>query len=147
MKNTNGGHGSGGDGVQEDGAFGLSGPEGEAQRMNLLVSLCSLLNQFSSPQVRGDFLHGDFHKDIKIQILPQLDELRWTLFPRWEGQILGEPDLRLNEGASHLNKLLSRSTEIFISSEEEGGSSVRWGILPQIPHRGINPQAPLKKKL
>ena len=24
-------------------------------------------------------------------------------------------------------------------------SSVRWGILPQIPHRGINPQAPLKK--
>jgi len=23
--------------------------------------------------------------------------------------------------------------------------SVRWGILPQVPHRGINPQAPLKK--
>jgi len=23
--------------------------------------------------------------------------------------------------------------------------SVRWGILPQIPHRGILPQAPLKK--
>ena len=28
-----------------------------------------------------------------------------------------------------------------------GRASVRWGILPQIPHRGINPQAPLKKKL
>ena len=48
------------------------------------IALQSLLAKFSHPMIRADFVNGKFGWNINLTLLPQLDELRWSLVPRWQ---------------------------------------------------------------
>ena len=87
-----------------------------ANNEEIIISLCSLLNQFSSPQVRGDYLHGKFNEVLRPEFLPQIDEMRWLLLPGWERHNLLTKDKRTQLASSHLKKLLGRSPEVLESS-------------------------------
>lgn len=82
-----------------------------------ILAYSSLLSQFSNPQVRADFVNGKFGPEFAPELLPQLDELRWILFPRWQPFSLEQPTLFMVEAANCLKKLLMRSTEEVSPSE------------------------------
>lgn len=48
------------------------------------IAVQSLLAQFAHPDVRGDFINGRFGLNVNSNLLPRLDELRWSIFPRWQ---------------------------------------------------------------
>ena len=93
------------------------------QEHEVIISLYSLLNQFSSSTVRGDFLHKKFGFHLNPEILPKLDELKWTIMPRWSGVGLWDQDPRRRTAAIHLKKLLNRSSEVF---DIETGATYAW---------------------
>jgi len=83
-----------------------------------LIQIQSLLAQFAHPTVRADFVNLKFGYSLSPDILPQLDELRWTLFPRWHlGSLIGS-NPRFSSAANHLRKLISLSEDIMVSNNE-----------------------------
>lgn len=78
----------------------------------LQCKLQSLLAQFSHPQVRADFLRGKFSVTINPNLLRSIDELRWTLFPRWRGGELLVHDTIFESAARHVRFLISRKDDI-----------------------------------
>lgn len=58
------------------------------------------------PRVRADLINHKFDLKTNKKFLLKLDELKWTLFPRWNGGSLVASD-RYNAGAAyHLVQLL-----------------------------------------
>jgi hypothetical protein len=82
--------------------------------MAQIISLQSLLGQFAHPKVRADFVNGCF-ESIDPSLLHQLDELRWTIFPRWQGGSVFNPDKHYQKSAEHLANLLGQSSELLIT--------------------------------
>lgn len=102
----------------------------------LMISFQSLLGQFSHPQIRAAFLNGQFQKHISTELLPNIDELRCSLFPRWrQGGLLSSA--AINVGAvQHLHLLVTRSDNKFITNLEDVEGALKYSdwfrILEQI---------------
>jgi hypothetical protein len=97
------------------------------ENFELLLAYQSLLSQFSNTQVRADFVNGKFGPAINPHVLPQLDELRWTLFPRWQGGVLEEPNSAFRLARVHADKLLARSAEVAATSVEAMSDGLTYG--------------------
>ena len=90
-----------------------------------IIAVQSLLVQFSHPKVRADLMNGKFSRKMSDNILEGLDELRWSLFPRWtvdESRI----EKRCQKSAIHLRKLSRRSNDIFKSDYKENGRCLTY---------------------
>lgn len=83
--------------------------------LSIVVAIQSLLVQFSHPQVRADFHCGVFGCNVNPQILPRLDELRWTLMPRWQSGSLVPPNFRDKAAAQHWVHLIRRSELLLLT--------------------------------
>jgi len=94
-------------------------PDSSLVHMTMAVSLQSLLVQFSHPRVRGDFLTGKFGCNINPELLIKLDDLRWTLLPRWKKGDFLSIKARSEGAAVHITKLLEQSMDHFVLSEDE----------------------------
>lgn len=79
-----------------------------------VISLQSLLCQFSHPKVRADFINGRFGPSIRPTLLSKIDDLRCTIFPRWQSGGLKGAAERSAAAVLHLSKLLSLSTDLLI---------------------------------
>jgi hypothetical protein len=78
------------------------------------VSVQSLLVQFSSPRVRADLINGKFGCHINPQLLLKLDDLRWTLLPRWQSGSIITIDTRKTVVVDHMFNLLNKSDELLL---------------------------------
>jgi hypothetical protein len=83
-----------------------------------IVAIHSLLAQFSHPQVRADFVNGKFGIGVNPGILPVLDELHWTIFPRWLGSGFSAAKHRNENAVDHLKLSISSSPDIFLTNIE-----------------------------
>ena len=72
-----------------------------------VVAIQSLLGQFAHPQVRADFVQQRLGCHINANLLPQIDKLRWSLFPRWVGGSLESAKVKSHAAAGHLKKLIT----------------------------------------
>jgi hypothetical protein len=74
----------------------------------------ALLQQFQNHQVRADFINGKFDRPMSSNLLSALDEVRWSLFPRWRGRdnIEGEM-LRCDSAVGHCKKLFAKHRSPF----------------------------------
>jgi len=95
---------------------------GQRSDLAMVVSLQSLLAQFSHPQVRGDFLNCKFGSNINPILLTQLDMIRWTVCPRWLRGDFAAADKRSRIAANHIQKLLSRSSEVWYLTDDKNAS-------------------------
>ena len=75
------------------------------------TAIISLISQFASTRVRGDFLNGHFGCSVNPAILPMLDELRCLLIPRWATSGWSGNVSRCNDAAVHFGKLIANSPE------------------------------------
>lgn len=75
-----------------------------------VISLQSLLNQFTHPTVRANFINGNFSCSGNPDTLVCIDELRWLLLPTWKTK--ADITSRSCSAAEHFKKLLSNSCEI-----------------------------------
>lgn len=87
--------------------------------LTTMVSFQSLLVQFSHPQVRADFACGVFGCNINPSLLPRIDQLRWTLLPRWQSGSVNTPNLRMAMAAQHWAHLVARSERLFLTDNED----------------------------
>ena len=94
-------------------AQGLSRHRLEVDRDAFKMKVLSLLMQMTNTRVRGDLISGQFGPNVNPDILPKIDELRWTLLPRWQPVEQQAGNHRYRDAANHLQKLLERSTDIF----------------------------------
>ena len=97
--------------------------------LGLTVSIQSLLAQFAHPQVRADLHNGKFGYNVNPNILGQIDDLRWTLMPRWQNGGLVSAQTRSDYAANHMIKLLEKSTDVLSSdpnSLEAGLTYEEW---------------------
>ena len=83
----------------------------EVTRNAFKLKVIALLMQMNSAVVRGDFLKGKFGPTINTQILPALDQMRWTILPRWQSE--GSCSARFLEAAQHLDSLVEKSRATF----------------------------------
>jgi hypothetical protein len=106
--------------VREE-ATALSRSSGKLDALSLAtwVSVQSLLIQFSNAQVRADLINGRFGCHINPQLLNRIDDLRWTLLPRWQSGSLSTPKDRERKVVDHMIKLLSRSEELLLVDSPE----------------------------
>ena len=89
--------------------------ENEDIDMTEVVSIQSLLMQFSVPSVRADFVNGKFKSRFEnIDFLPMIDELRWTLLPRWKGSGYESIRARSSIAMYHFRELLRRSSSTML---------------------------------
>ena len=82
--------------------------------VSLVLAIQSLLWQFSHPQIRADFMNGKFGPKLNPSILQRLDELKWSLFPRW----LGGPEYSMEtykKASVHVYKLVNKDEGLFLS--------------------------------
>ena len=84
-----------------------------------VIQCVSLLNQFANPKVRADLVNGEFGGKIDCNILPMLDELRWTLLPQWQGSPLGQVPLNCVSASVHMQKLCLQGSDKFQQDAEE----------------------------
>ena len=100
--------------------------------MEQVLSCQILLAQFGSTQVRADFVNGKLGPSVNPFTLPQLDELRWSLFPRLQGGSLKEPNFAIKAAKTHAEKLLAMSRDVAATSAEaikDGISYNEWSQL------------------
>ena len=90
-----------------------------------VASVYTLLIQFSSPRVRADLISGKFGPNVNPGIIHMLDQLRWTILPRWQHGSIIDPGTRCNVAAVHLTQLISRSEDVFVL-EGEGQQSLTY---------------------
>ena len=86
----------------------------QSNKIEYILSCQSLLSQFNSVQVRSDFVNGKFGNSLDPDILPKIDELRWTLCPRWQGGFLDVPGPSVRSARIAMEKLLSGSTDLAV---------------------------------
>jgi hypothetical protein len=91
-------------------------PEPTESILTEVVMLQSLLAQFAHPQVRADLVAGLFGFNINSSILPVLDELRWTLFPRWRGGGFEMSRATSRAASQHLQLLIAKSEKLLITN-------------------------------
>lgn len=91
-----------------------------------IVAIQALLNQFCHPKVRADFISGQFGISVNRDILPAMDALRWTLFPRWKGGSLSAHSRITLQASFHLHKLISKSERTIQLIDEEPTSYREW---------------------
>jgi len=87
--------------------------------LSTLVTLQSLLMQFSNVKVRADFANGKFGPNVNPDLLHRIDDLRWTIFPRWPGGNFQSARNRNASAVKHIRKLLSKSEEFFMVDDQE----------------------------
>ena len=98
-------------------------------QLTMLVSIQSLLGQFAHTQVRADFINSRFGCNINPSLLPRMDDLRWTIFPRWQGNGFESATSRSSIASHHIIKLLNRNPSLFIptdSAEEDCLTYNEW---------------------
>lgn len=83
----------------------------------MVISIQSLLAQFAHSQVRADLDNRKFGLNVNSNLLPAIDELRWTLFPRWTEGGFGVAESRSREAAQHMQHLLAKDDQIFITGQ------------------------------
>ena len=86
----------------------------DVSSLSIWASVQSLLVQFSSAQVRADLINGKFGGHINPQLLNRIDDLHWTVLPRWQSGILSTPSDRERMVVEHMIKLLSKSEELLL---------------------------------
>lgn len=74
-----------------------------------IIMVQSLLNQLAQTKVRADFVNGGFGDEIRMEWLSELDQLRWTLFPRWLGLDSKVAPILYDRAATHMRLLLNKS--------------------------------------
>jgi hypothetical protein len=99
---------------------------GSVETVELLLMYQSLLAQFSNTQVRADFVNGKFSRSVNPHLLPQLDELRWCLFPRWQGGSLEFPNPAIKAARVHAEKLFTRSKDVAATSIEAMNDGISY---------------------
>ena len=102
-----------GTGVNLDGHQVIPVESKVATSLTSTLSLQGLLSQFGSSRVRADFVNERFECCCTPDRLAALDEIRWTLFPRWTSGSLEHPGDTFVKAAAHLEKLLLKSEELF----------------------------------
>ena len=96
--------------------YNFKAKENPLLNVTKIISIQSLLTQFSHLDVRADFINGAFGDiSINVSLLEQIDELRWTLMPRWMGGEIGELE-RSSSAAYHFNQLINRSGSLFVTN-------------------------------
>ena len=92
-----------------------------------ILKIQSLLNQFSHPRVRADFLNHKFSWIINPSLLQKLDGLRCLLFPRWTcGHLDGQPGHRDLQAARHLRFLISKDNSPCIFPGDEVSDALTY---------------------
>lgn len=96
-------------------------PKDEFNRFNgFVVSLQSLLFQFAHPEVRSAFTGNKFGWRVNTSLLPKIDRLRCTLFPRWEKNCLSTVTGRQIHAIGHMKLLYTKSEQPFqVSAQDE----------------------------
>ena len=89
------------------------------ENVSQTLAIQSLLSQFGNPQVRADFVSGKFDFPGYPERLSALDDLRWTLFPRWSGTSLSCPGVSFDHSVYHLRNLLAKSSQVAEISDGE----------------------------
>ena len=90
--------------------------ENPLKKLTKIISIQSLLVQFSHPSVRADFINGRFGEpSINTSLLERIDELRWTLMPRWIGGEIAELQ-RSASAAYHFDEMMNGSEAPFITN-------------------------------
>ena len=102
-----------GTGVNLDGRQVIPVESKVATSLTSTLGLQGLLSQFGSSRVRADFVNEKFECCCTPDRLAALDEIRWTLFPRWTSGSLEHPGDTFVKAAAHLEKLLLKSEELF----------------------------------
>jgi hypothetical protein len=100
--------------------------EGNVLFLAKAIGIQSLLTQFAHPQVRAHFLNQRFALPASQKLLQKLDELRWTLFPRWHG---GSLDSTVNlhaRSAEHLNSLILQHQQPFVLTDDTENQSMSY---------------------
>jgi hypothetical protein len=82
------------------------------------ISIQSLLVQFSHPQVRADFVNQKFGFNINPDLLTKIDELRWTLLPRWQSGSIVSTNIRSQVAAHHAAELLRMSDDPLLTDSD-----------------------------
>lgn len=90
------------------------------------VAIQALLQQFSHPRVRADLCNDRFGPNISSRLLPSLDLLRFSLFPRWTAGSLGDESLIFDDAADHLQRLMCKSDEIFPLGDESAENQLTY---------------------
>lgn len=83
---------------------------------NFSFQLQSVMSQFSNADVRADFVNGLFDLAGDEQMLRNLDNVRWILFPRWSGHSGGslvKVSRRFEQAKNHLKLLFNKSNYSF----------------------------------
>ena len=88
-------------------------PLTEVSQLMMTIAIESLLSQFAHPGVRADLVNRKFACNVNPNLLPEIDNLRWTLFPRWLGSGLEAAAESYQRAAEHLRRLVGRSEELF----------------------------------
>lgn len=83
-----------------------------------MVSIQSLLVQFSHSKVRADFVNQCFGCNINPKLLPRIDNLRWLLLPRWQSGSLATTNVRSQAASYHWNHLIRQSDELFLTDTD-----------------------------
>ena len=83
----------------------------EVRLLTKVVAYQGLLQQFSHPQVRADYINNKFGEDDTSFALEALDELRCALFPQWHGGSLDASPENFSSAAVELIKLMTDSQE------------------------------------
>ena len=87
-------------------------------QLTTLISVQSLLVQFSHSRVRADFVGGKFRDNINPNLLSRMDDLRWLLFPRWSSGGFESAVLGSQKAAYHIILLLNQSTTLLVADED-----------------------------
>ena len=79
--------------------------------------------------------HGDMSTFSKPEVLPEIDNLRWTLFLRWLGSGLEAAAESYQRAAEQLRRLVGRREELFrvVSGATESLLSYREAGVVQCP--------------
>ena len=92
----------------------------ELASLAMLLFVESMLNQFAHTKVRADLINGKF-SSINPNILDRLDELRGSLFPRW--QTMDNSIKRYTAAALKVKNLMNQETDILILNSDNPGDS------------------------
>ena len=87
-----------------------------------VLAINSLLQQFASVKVRGDFLNGRFYTSPNPDLLPMIDRLRLVLSPRWIGGGFHKNTPRMKVALDHCRLLLDQSPEMFTLTSDDGSN-------------------------
>ena len=98
--------------------------DGMEKKLPLILSIQSLLNQFCHSSVRADFVNGKFGPDVNPRLLPAIDELNWSLFPRWQGGSVEEVSFVI--AAEKVGKLMNKNDGLLVLNNDSFGDSFSY---------------------